>query len=145
MGNIGCEFAAVLLGSLLFRYIEGKYYYACRFAIRCYSTYVELIYLALAVGVYFAVAILKRRLYGYAHIVAAIYGKEILSDTGGIRIENIYGGGIYAEYIAAVIQKDKSLVHTVRYLGKLIGALFELAHLSIYLVVLPVYTVKQRG
>ena len=44
MGNIGGELAAVLLGSLFFRYIEGQYDYACSFAIRCYTTYIELIY-----------------------------------------------------------------------------------------------------
>ena len=48
MGNIGGELAAVLLGSLFFRYIEGQYDYACRFAIRCYAAYIELIYEALA-------------------------------------------------------------------------------------------------
>ena len=48
MGNICCEFAAALLGSLFFRYIEGQYDYACRFAIRCYAAYIELIYEALA-------------------------------------------------------------------------------------------------
>ena len=48
MGNIGGELAAVLLCSLFFRYIEGQYDYACRFAIRCYAAYIELIYEALA-------------------------------------------------------------------------------------------------
>ena len=144
MGNIGGELAAVLLGSLFFRYIEGQYDYACRFAIRCYAAYIELIYESFTSGVYLAVTVLERSLYGYTNAVTAVHGKEIPTDAGGLRTENLNGGGIYAEYAAAVIQKYKTLVHTGCYLGELVGALFKLPHLRGYLVVLPVYAVEQR-
>ena len=93
---------------------------------------------------YLAVTVLERSLYGYTHVVTAVHRKEILPNAGGLRTENLNGGGIYAEYAAAVIQKHKTLVHTGCYLGELVGALFKLPHLRGYLVVLPVYAVEQR-
>ena len=140
VGNIGGEFAAVLLGLLLLGDVEGQNDRAAGLDAR----QVELVDARVAVHPEGAVPAAHGLLDRRAHLNTALNGQEILPDAGRIRVEQLLRRRVDAQDRPAVVQQHQPLLHAAGDLGKLVGPALQLAELAVDLVALAVDAAQKR-